>query len=137
MMAAIIILLFGVSERVNAQVYVVTYQLNNSVAKRADGLKKFYHEGELIKRYNANQITVFEMKCCSDSTFLVYLPVYSEDGRRTDCCPRMTLYLKRGKWRADNMPADKFAYNRKESKNQAKIISRALDLLHQNPTSKN
>ncbi|MHB8903604.1 MAG: hypothetical protein ACYC40_00680 [Patescibacteria group bacterium] len=128
-LAIIILVLSGVSKKIGAQAYVLTYPLSDSVAKKADGLKNFFQKDKMIKCYDLNQITILEMKCRSDSTFIIYFPVYSDDGRRTDYFPIISLYQRHGNWLTDKTPMNGKNYDQKESKSQAKIISQAIKFL--------
>lgn len=124
----IIILMLGGASKTSAQVAVRIYPLNESAAKKAAELSRFY-VGDSIIRYDTGKKVVFEMKCCSDSMMYLYSPSYDNKGKRTDCCPVLSIFVSNGKYCNDDMPSNRNTYNSEESGKQLKIIERALESL--------
>lgn len=132
---AIMVITVGIAQKVYSQEFFVQiYQLDNPAAQKADGLKSFYQEGSIIERYDAAKMIVFKMKCCSDSTFLIYFPIYDKvTGERKNCdCPRLTLYKRQDGWFTDNMPADGEKYCKEETNRQISAIEEAIGFLEKN-----
>lgn len=129
--AIIILMIGGVSKNTMARdrVSVVVHSLKGVAAEKAEGLIKFYQNGWLITSPGKSKKIGFIMKCCSDSTLMIYFPTYDKAGERTDCCPVFMLHRNVGEWFSYDKPENGRDYSPKETRAQARIIKRALKFL--------